>query len=172
MSPFISILAFSLYTLAFLLLPFPSLPAWPLSPRFFSCYFMLFHVVYGLFCKRSLLFHVIYGRFRCFLPCPLAPPAGRCCRAAPITAPAATAWTCSPGLTRTSVDHPVPAFSPIRPLRPICPFPASRLRIFRPGARSPWPKASSKGLTRSDSPGPVAERWHRLPACHPTLHLQ
>ena len=38
---------------------------------------MLFHVVYGLFCKRRLLFHVIYGCFRCFLARPLPTPPSR-----------------------------------------------------------------------------------------------
>ena len=38
---------------------------------------MLFHVVYGLFCKRRLLFHVIYGCFRRFLARPLPPPPSR-----------------------------------------------------------------------------------------------
>jgi hypothetical protein len=34
---------------------------------------MLFHVVYGLFCKRLLLFHVIFGCFRCFSARPFRP---------------------------------------------------------------------------------------------------
>jgi len=139
-------------------------------------FFMLFHVISCClrpFLQAQFVISCYLRAFSLFFALPFGPPGRAVLPRHPDNRP-----DNRPGrnrldmLTRTCVDHPVPAFRPIRPLRPICPFPASRLRIFRPGARSPWPKASSKGLTRSDSPGPVAERWDRLPACHPTLHLQ
>ena len=118
---------------------------------------MLFHVVYGLFCKGRLLFHVIFGCFRCFLV-PAFPS------------------TSKSGLSRTRLDQ-LPKVGPASGLS-IFPAPGRAELPRRPNIIFAPRPDSKVGLawisldSGPDSPAPGAGRWNRLPACQLPLPMR
>jgi hypothetical protein len=118
---------------------------------------MLFHVVYGLFCKGRLLFHVIFGCFRCFLV-PAFPS------------------TSKSGLSRTHLDQ-LPKVEPASGLS-IFPAPGRAVLPRRPNIIFAPRPDSKVGLawisldSGPDSPAPGAGRWNRLPACQLPLPMR